>query len=280
MPFYDTEFQRQDYDYHERLERLVELRDRYPDAVCHYDADGVLHSVTYENGTCCEFACRPTQTGEIVATDDNGNTVSRVRLDGIMLGCTRTSDIAWTRDEVARLAGEAHAARQIRRGMAMLVLERRRAEANAAPALVLTVDPLREHGIHPALQGFMEELVRDSFSDGRAWAYQPGLSPEEKDLPGRTLSPRERLFMLANAGRIESELRWLKANDSRVHQCYAEAKRAGLSETTAAEMAVICLARENEDLRRRAMIGDEWVGLQGSKFVRFPRTPADPEYQI
>ena len=66
----------------------------------------------------------------------------------------------------------------------------------------------------------------------------------------RALSAEERQFMLRDAGRLESELRWLRNNNATVHQVYKEARRANLSETTAAEMALICLAREMEDAGR------------------------------
>ena len=78
-----------------------------------------------------------------------------------------------------------------------------------------------------------------------------GSSYVTADPQQRTLEPTERRFMLRHCGRMEAELRWLVENNPTVRDAWNEAKRGGLSETSAAEMALICLARENDDLRRQ-----------------------------
>ncbi len=86
------------------------------------------------------------------------------------------------------------------------------------------------------------DSVQDEGARHRVWDRQQ-----------RTLAPSERRFMLRHCGRMEAELRCLVTNHPTVGACWEEATRAGLSETSAAELAVIALAREIDDLKRQLL---------------------------
>ena len=80
-------------------------------------------------------------------------------------------------------------------------------------------------------------------------------SERRADPRRRALDHDERRFMLRHCGRLEAELRHLVATNPTVRQAWSDALAGGLSETSAAELALVCLARENADLRRELVSG-------------------------
>ena len=127
-----------------------------------------------------------------------------------------------------------------------------------------TIEPLRTEPVSAPARSFLDfensilrEMIEaqnlpDNFWNVRWQSPTPQAVPAQRpsNVAERTLNPEERLFMLRSVARIEAELTWLRNNNATVCRVWKEAKRAKLSDTSAAEMALICLARENEDLRR------------------------------
>lgn len=113
-----------------------------------------------------------------------------------------------------------------------------------------------DHNAHDGMSAEGRERWRQHLADVSVREAQERPAPSGYRVAApreRSLSQPERRFMLRNCGRMEAELRHLVATNPTVRACWEEAERGGLSETSAAELAVIALEREVDDFKRQLL---------------------------